>query len=106
MVQIIGQASSQNAKAVGVLAEAMAKTGWKLACKETESKSGGGGFGGTKTGDSTKRMYSTSTHAGSPGERVYIILVKGTGCRDCDTGISLIFCQNCAKLRLIMLAFT
>ncbi|KAL9981221.1 hypothetical protein ACROYT_G009895 [Oculina patagonica] len=58
-----GQASSENAKAVGMLAESMAKTGWKLASKGTGSNSGtgGGGLGGTK------RMYSTSSHADTSG---------------------------------------
>lgn len=60
---IAGQASSENAKAVGALAELMAKTGWKLASQGTGSNghTGGGGLGGTK------RMYSTSAHVGSPG---------------------------------------
>ena len=63
-----GQASSENAKAVGMLAETMAKTGWRLACKETGSNNGGGGSGDAKPGDVTKRMYSTSTHADIPGK--------------------------------------
>jgi len=62
-----GQASSENAKAVGMLAETMAKTGWRLACKETGSNNGGGGLGGAKPGDVTKRMYCTSTHADIKG---------------------------------------
>ena len=47
-----------------MLAETMAKTGWKLACKQgTGSNSGatGGGLGGAK------RMYSTSSHVGTAG---------------------------------------
>ena len=59
-----GQASSENAKAVGMLAESMAKTGWKLACKETGPSNGGGGVGVTKP---TKRLYSTSTQAETSG---------------------------------------
>ena len=67
----VGQASSENAKAVGMLAETMAKTGWKLACKQgTGSNSGstGGGVGGAK------RMYSTSPHVGAVGN-VHIVIV-------------------------------
>ncbi|RMX53502.1 hypothetical protein pdam_00017335 [Pocillopora damicornis] len=58
-----GQASSENAKAVGALAESMAKTGWKLASQGT------GPNGHTDRGKlgGTKRMYSTSAHTGSPG---------------------------------------
>lgn len=58
-----GQASSENAKAMGALAESMAKTGWKLASQGT------GPNGHTDRGKlgGTKRMYSTSAHAGSPG---------------------------------------
>lgn len=61
-----GQASSENAKAVGMLAEAMAETGWKLAREETGSNPGN--TGGSKTVHSTKRTYSTSSsHAASQG---------------------------------------
>lgn len=58
-----GQASSENAKAVGALAESMAKTGWKLASQGTgpNGQTDRGKLGGTK------RMYSTSAHTGSPG---------------------------------------
>lgn len=66
--EITGQASSENAKAVGMLAETMAKTGWRLACKETGSNNGGGDLGGAKPGDVTKRMYCTSTHADIKGK--------------------------------------
>lgn len=50
---------------MGALAESMAKTGWKLACKGTGSNSGtgGGGLGGAK------RMYSTSSHVGTSGNK-------------------------------------
>lgn len=72
-MQIVGQASSENAKAVGMLAEAMAKTGWRLACKETGSNNGGGSVGGgVKATYSTKRMYSTATHTASSGKQTYI----------------------------------
>ena len=72
-MQIVGQASSENAKAVGMLAEAMAKTGWRLACKKTGSNNGGGGVGGGgKAGNSTKRNYSTATHTPSSGKQAYI----------------------------------
>ena len=66
----VGQASSENAKAVGMLAESMAKTGWKLACKGTgpNSPTGGGGLGGTK------RMYSTSAHVDTPGKLAIMML--------------------------------
>lgn len=64
-MQILGQASSENAKAVGMLAEAMAETGWKLAREETGSNPGN--TGGSKTVHSTKRTYSTSSHAASQG---------------------------------------
>ncbi|XP_068750115.1 acyl-CoA dehydrogenase family member 10-like [Montipora capricornis] len=58
-----GQASSQNAKAVGMLAETMAKTGWKLACEGTGTNPGGG----VKAGNASKRMYSTATHTAGSG---------------------------------------
>ncbi len=69
----VGQASSENAKAVGMLAESMAKTGWKLASKGTGSNSGtgGGGLGGTK------RMYSTSSHADTSGKLAQAMLLNG-----------------------------
>ncbi len=69
----VGQASSENAKAVGMLAESMAKTGWKLASKGTGSNSGtgGGGLGGTK------RMYSTSAHAGTSGKLAKVMFLNG-----------------------------
>ncbi|XP_068681218.1 acyl-CoA dehydrogenase family member 10-like isoform X2 [Montipora foliosa] len=58
-----GQASSQNAKAVGMLAETMAETGWKLACEGTGTNPGGG----VKAGNASKRMYSTATHTAGSG---------------------------------------
>lgn len=62
-----GQASSENAKAVGMLAETMAEIGWKLACTQKESNSKGVSAGGLKAGDPTKRMYSTFTPASGSG---------------------------------------
>lgn len=69
----VGQASSENAKAVGMLAESMAKTGWKLASKGTgpNSDTGGGGLGGTK------RMYSTSSHVGTSGKLAQAMFLNG-----------------------------
>lgn len=76
----VGQASSENAKAVGMLAETMAKTGWKLACKQgTGSNSGasGGGLGGAK------RMYSTSSRVGTSGNVVLLL----NGCKVHNDGV-------------------
>ena len=75
LIQITGQASSENAKAVGMLAETMAETGWKLACTQKESNSKGVSAGGMKAGDATKRMYSTFTPASGSGNHVYVILL-------------------------------
>ena len=76
LIQITGQASSENAKAVGILAETMAEIGWKLACTQKESNSKGVSVGGMKAGDPTKRMYSTFTPASGSGNLVYVILLR------------------------------
>ena len=69
---MLGQSSSENAKAVGMLAESIAEIGWNLACKETEGDNGsrGGGPGGDRTVSSPRRMYSTSSHAATTAGRM------------------------------------
>lgn len=76
LFQITGQASSENAKAVGMLAETMAQTGWNLACTQTGSNSKGVSVGGVKAGDASKRMYSTFTPVTGSGNYIYVILLR------------------------------
>jgi hypothetical protein len=63
-----GQASGENAKAVGMLAEFMAEKGWSFVAKELKPNPAG-----TGKAPSGKRMYSTSSTTNPPGNKLPLV---------------------------------
>lgn len=75
-----GQASGENAKAVGLLAEFMALTGWSFASGEQKPSGFDKPLGG-------KRMYSTSTTMHAQG--LFLLI---TWMNEIDLSIVVLFC--------------